>query len=170
MAITRGAGNLICVGEAEHDADVLLSLSALIKAAELRMVFEGILSRKTLQIKGCVLPVSGKTEESYSTQILPLLLHQLNTRLTISCHFRGMIMELGGRRGKGNCHRCVISISLSCLWRNRGRQESGLWLPASRSRMLLNSCVSSQMNRSWRNVRFKPRLMLLIHQLMNLAN
>lgn len=44
MAITRGAGgNLICVGEAEHDADVLLSLSALIKAAELRMVFEGIL-------------------------------------------------------------------------------------------------------------------------------
>lgn len=43
MAITRGAGNLICAGEAEHDADVLLSLSTLIKAAELRIVLEGIL-------------------------------------------------------------------------------------------------------------------------------
>lgn len=65
MAITRGAGNLICVGEAEHDADVLLSLSALIKAAALRMVFEGILLKKTLHIKVRVLPASGKTEESY---------------------------------------------------------------------------------------------------------
>lgn len=124
MAFTRGAGNLICVGEAEHDADVLLSLSALIKAAELRMVFEGILLKKMLQIKVRVLLASGKTEESYSTQILPPLLHQLNTRLTISCHFRGMIMELGGRRGRGNRHRCVISISVSCLRRNRSRQET----------------------------------------------
>lgn len=46
MAITRGAGNLICVGEAEHDADVLLSLSTLIKAAELQIIFEGILLKK----------------------------------------------------------------------------------------------------------------------------
>lgn len=124
MAITRGEGNLICVGEAERDADVLSSLSALIKEAELRMVFEGILSKKKkLQIKVCVWPAPGKAEEPCSTQILPPLLHQLNTRLAISCHFRGMIMELGGR---GNRHRCVISISLSRLWRNRGRQESSL--------------------------------------------
>lgn len=39
------------MGEAEHDADVLLSLSALIKAAELRIVFEGILLKRTLQLK-----------------------------------------------------------------------------------------------------------------------
>lgn len=79
MAITRGVGNLICVGEAEHDADVLSSLSALIKATQLWMVFAGILSRKTLQTKLRVWPASGKTEEYYSTQILPRLLCQFST-------------------------------------------------------------------------------------------
>lgn len=51
MAITRGAGNLICAGEAEHDADVLLSLSTLIKAAEIRIVLEGILFIKKTKRK-----------------------------------------------------------------------------------------------------------------------
>jgi len=38
-------------GEVEYDADVLLSLSALIKARELWLVFEGILLKKTLQLR-----------------------------------------------------------------------------------------------------------------------
>lgn len=82
MAITQGAGNLICVGEAEHDADVLLSLSALIKAVELRMLFEGIL----LKVKVVSCQRLGRRSSPAVRRCF---------RLPVSCHFRGMIMELG---------------------------------------------------------------------------
>lgn len=58
-------------GEVEHDADVLLSLSALIKAGELWIVFEGILLKDT-PIKVCVLRASEEREKSYSTPVLSL--------------------------------------------------------------------------------------------------
>lgn len=59
-------------GEVEHDAGVLLSLSALIKAGELWIVFEGILLKDT-PIKVRVLRASEEREKSYSTPVLPLL-------------------------------------------------------------------------------------------------
>lgn len=75
-------------GEVEHDADVLMSLSALIKARELRIVFEGILLKDT-PIKVCVLRASEEREKSYSTPALPLLrqtqcnlTHDLQSRVT----------------------------------------------------------------------------------------
>lgn len=75
-------------GEVEHDADVLLSLSALIKARELWIVFEGILLKDT-PIKVRVLRASEEREKSYSTPVLPLLCrsrhdltHDLQSRVT----------------------------------------------------------------------------------------
>lgn len=76
-------------GEVEHDADVLLSLSALIKARELWIVFEGILLKDT-PIKVHVLRASEEREKSYSTPVLlPLLrrsrrdlTHDLQSRVT----------------------------------------------------------------------------------------
>lgn len=77
MAITRGAENLVC-GEEEggHDADVLLSLSVLIKARVLWIVFEGIFffqkkkEKKDAPIKVCVLRASEGSEKSLSTPVL----------------------------------------------------------------------------------------------------
>ena len=87
-------------GEAEHDADVLLSLSALIKATELWIVFEGILLKDT-PIKVHVLRASEEREKPHSTTIFPVL-RRLNTRLTISCHFQGMMMKLEDGGGEKN--------------------------------------------------------------------
>lgn len=72
-------------GEVEHDADVLLSLSALIKARELRIVFEGILLKDT-PIKVRVLRASEEREKSYSIPVPPLpsvdLTHDLQSCVT----------------------------------------------------------------------------------------
>lgn len=76
----------MCV-EVEHDADVLLSLSALIKAGELRIVFEGILLKDT-PIKVRVLRASWREgKQSYGTPVLPFhssvdLTHDLQSRVT----------------------------------------------------------------------------------------
>lgn len=69
----------MCV-EVEHDADVLLSLSALIKAGELRIVFEGILLKDT-PIKIRVLRAfeeRGKAVVRHPGPSIPLL-RRLNT-------------------------------------------------------------------------------------------
>lgn len=73
----------MCV-EVEHDADVLLSLSALIKARELRIVFEGILLKDT-PIKVRVLRASEEREKPYSTPVRRSrhdLTHDLQSRVT----------------------------------------------------------------------------------------
>lgn len=73
---------------------MLLSLSALIKARELWIVFEGILFKKKKKkedtpIKVCVLRASEEREKSYGTPVLPLLrrsqqdsTHDLQSRVT----------------------------------------------------------------------------------------
>lgn len=58
-------------GGAEHDADVLSSLSALVKAAALRILFEGTILKRTPQLKVRVLWASGMAEQWSSTPILP---------------------------------------------------------------------------------------------------
>lgn len=67
------------------------------------------------------------------------------------------------QEGRGGSYSRLIVLPRE-HWRSPGER------PLIADVQELKRRVSSQKNRSGRNVRYKPRLMLLIHQLMNLAN